>query len=121
MSFPPGQWRGTPDPFKGVKQLGRRSGDWLTPEQCSRILTGANGDDLRTRRDHAMLSILIGRGLRRSELVALETDHMQLRQGHRAIVDLVGKGGHVRTVPVPKWAKDSLDCWIAAAGIVRRA
>jgi site-specific recombinase XerC len=104
---------------KGVKQLGHRAGNWLTPEQCSQILTSSGGDDLCTRRDHAILSTLIGCGLRRSELVALEVDHIKLRQGHWAIVDLVGKGGHVRTVPVPQWVKESLDRWTQAAGIVK--
>ena len=27
------------------------------------------------------------------------------REGHWAIVDLVGKNGRVRTVPMPPWAK----------------
>jgi len=26
-------------------------------------------------------------------------------------VDLLGKGGHVRTVPVPDWVKQFLDEW----------
>jgi integrase len=30
---------------------------------------------------------------------------------------LVGKGGHVRTVPMPAWVKDATDAWTAAAGI----
>ena len=34
-----------------------------------------------------------------------------------AIVDLVGKGGHIRTVPVPEWVKSTIDLWVAAAGI----
>ena len=34
-----------------------------------------------------------------------------------AIVDLVGKGGHVRTVPVPDWVKQFLDEWFTAAKI----
>jgi site-specific recombinase XerD len=104
---------------KGVKQLGRRSGNWLSLEQCSQILNGVTGDDLRTKRDHALLSTLIGCGLRRSELVALDMNWMDLREGHWAIVDLVGKGGHVRTVPMPEWVKKSLDCWTSAAGIVK--
>ena len=32
-----------------------------------------------------------------------------------AIVDLVGKGGHIRTVPVPAWVKAIVDAWIDAA------
>jgi hypothetical protein len=32
-------------------------------------------------------------------------------------VDLVGKGGHIRTVPVPDWVKQTFDDWLAAAGV----
>ena len=27
------------------------------------------------------------------------------------------RGGHIRTVPVPKWVKETLDAWLTAAGI----
>ena len=63
--------------------------------------------------------MLLGCGLRRSELVQLDTDTIQTRQGHWAIVDLIGKGGHIRTVPVPLWAKQALDAWMVAAGITQ--
>jgi integrase len=55
----------------------------------------------------------------RAELAGLETDDIQTRQGHWAIVDLIGKGGHIRTVPIPQWTKQALDEWIASAGITR--
>ncbi|PYQ99633.1 MAG: integrase, partial [Acidobacteria bacterium] len=29
----------------------------------------------------------------------------------------LGKGGHVRTVPMPAWVKAAVDAWTAAAGI----
>jgi integrase len=61
--------------------------------------------------------MLLGCGLRRSELVGLDVEKIQVRQGHWVIVDLVGKGGHIRTVPMPQWVKKALDCWMAAAGI----
>jgi hypothetical protein len=64
-----------------------------------------------------MLAMLFGCGLRRSELAGLEVDDIQTRQGHWAIVDLIGKGGHVRTVPIPHWVKQALDEWISAAKI----
>jgi len=57
---------------KGVKQLGFRCGNWLTADECSKILTQTNGDTLRAKRHHAMLAMLMGCGLRRSEMVALE-------------------------------------------------
>src|SRR5271167_3377352 len=104
---------------KGVKQLGFRSGNWLTVEQCSQVLGLAAGPSLRAKRDSAMLAMLFGCGLRRSELVGLQLDEVQMRQGHWAIVDLIGKGGHIRTVPIPAWVKAALDEWIAEAGITR--
>jgi integrase len=67
--------------------------------------------DLRSARDLAMISVLVGCVLRRAELSALTVEDLQIRQGHWAIVDLVGKGGHVRTVPMPAWVKEAVDRW----------
>jgi site-specific recombinase XerD len=50
-----------------------------------------------------MLALLLGGGLRRRELTELTVDHFQRREDHWAIVDLIGKGGHVRTIPVDDW------------------
>jgi integrase len=47
----------------------------------------------------------------------LELDDIQRREDHWAIVDLTGKGGHVRTVPIPDWVKRIVDDWLASAGI----
>ena len=102
---------------KGVKQLGFRSGNWLSAEQSSEVLKHAYGDSLRAKRDYAMLAMLFACGFRRSELVGLEVDEIQMRQGHWAVVDLIGKGGHIRTVPIPEWVKAALDQWTKAAGV----
>jgi integrase len=102
---------------KGVKMLGARTGNWLTRDQAGLLLEKADGDDLRSLRDLAMISILLGCGLRRAELSALTVEDMQIRQGHWAIVDLVGKGGHVRTVPMPRWVKEAVDHWMAKAEV----
>jgi site-specific recombinase XerD len=102
---------------KGVKQLGFRSGNWLSPDQSSTVLNRAYGNTMRAKRDYAMLAMLFGCGFRRSELVGLEVDEIQIRQGHWAVVDLIGKGGHIRTVPIPEWLKAALNQWMAAAGV----
>jgi integrase len=62
---------------------------------------------------------LLACGLRRHEAVALRLEHLDQREGHWAIVDLKGKGGHVRTVPVPDWVMQELRVWLNAAGIDR--
>src|SRR5437016_12431893 len=102
---------------KGVKQLGHRSGNWLSLDQSSQVLNHACGDSLRAKRDYAMLAMLLGCGLRRSELASLETDEVQTRQSHWAIVDLIDQGGHISTVPIPQCTKHALDLWTSAAEI----
>jgi len=102
---------------KGVKQLGFRSGNWLSTEQSAEVLNRACGHSMRAKRDYAMLAMLFGCGFRRSELVGLEVDEIQMRQEHWAVVDLIGKGGHIRTVPIPEWVKAALDQWTAAARV----
>jgi len=64
-----------------------------------------------------MISGLVGCGLRRAELSALTVEDLQIRQGHWAIVDLVGKDGHVRTVPMPAWVKEAVDHWRGSAKV----
>lgn len=102
---------------KGVRRLGVRLGNWLTPEQGRRLLTRRTPTTPREFRDHAMLAVLLGCGLRRGELLALQLEWIQQREEHWVIADLVGKGGHVRTVPMPAWVKAAIDAWTAAASI----
>jgi integrase len=102
---------------KGVRRIGVRLGNWLTPEQGRRLLESATPSTARELRDHAMVAMLIGCGLRRAELLALSLESIQQREEHWVIADLVGKGGHVRTVPIPTWVKSTVDAWTAAAAI----
>src|SRR4030095_2878126 len=55
--------------------------------------------------------------LRREEAALLEFDHIQQRDGRWCIVDLVGKHGRVRTVPMPGSAKVDIDGWTVAGGL----
>jgi site-specific recombinase XerD len=102
---------------KGLKRLGQQVGNWLTTEEGQQLLGAVRTNALRGKRDAAMLGLLLGCGLRRSELANLEIERIQRRDGHWAIVDLVGKAGHVRTVPVTLWVKTAVDSWSSAAGI----
>jgi integrase len=102
---------------KGVRRIGVRLGNWLTADQGRSLLLNSHGDGLRSKRNYAILALLIGCGLRRGELLALSAASIQLREDHWVIVDLHGKAGHIRTVPVPLWAKEALDRWTEASGI----
>ncbi|MGO9256343.1 MAG: tyrosine-type recombinase/integrase [Bryobacteraceae bacterium] len=102
---------------KGVKKLGVRLGNWLTAEQGAGLWQAPDRERLKGKRDRALLSLLLACGLRRHEVAELNIDHLQQREGHWAIVDLSGKGGHVRTVPVPGWVYGELSARIEAAEI----
>jgi len=102
---------------KGVKKFGMRIGNWLTADQGKRLLAVFGGEDIRCRRDYAMIAVLLGCGLRRAEVAGLAVEDLQQREEHWVVADLVGKGGHVRTVPVPIWVKGALDRWLTAACI----
>lgn len=102
---------------KGAKKLGMRLGNWLTVEEARSLWQLPNVHSVKGKRDRAILAVLLGCGLRRRELVDLNFDHIQRREDHWAIVDLVGKGGHIRTVPMPDWVKQTIDDWLNAAQI----
>jgi integrase len=102
---------------KGVRRIGVRLGNWLTPEQGRRLLAQTDVGTPRARRDRAMLAMLIGCRLRRGELLTLTLESIQQREDHWVIADLVGKGRHVRTLPIPARVKTAVDEWTVAAGI----
>ena len=85
-----------------------RLGNWLTAEEARALWQLPNAHTLKGKRDRAILAIPLGCGLRRSELITLMFDHLQRREDHWAIVDLIGKGTHIRTVPIPDWVKETL-------------
>lgn len=103
--------------IKGVRSHGVRVGNWLSLQQAQALL---NTPDVATKkglRDRAMFAVLLGCGLRRSELAAMTMKHIQQRDGRWCIVDLVGKHGRVRTVPMPAWTKTAIDSWTSFAGV----
>ena len=102
---------------KGVKRLGRKIGNWLTRNQAQELVNAASRDSLRGLRDGAMLGLLLGCGLRRSEVVGLNPDQLQSREGRWVIVNLIGKGKRLRTIPVPSWSKELLDAWLRHSGV----
>jgi site-specific recombinase XerD len=72
---------------------------------------------LKEKRDRALLAVLLACGVGRHEAVDLDFGHIQQREEHWAIVDLKGKPGHTRTIPMPAWVKHVLDQWLRAANI----
>lgn len=101
----------------GVRQEGRRKGNWLSKEDAQRLLDAPDCDTLKGLRDRAIIAVLLGCALRRQEAASLLWSHIQMREGRPIIVDLVGKRNKMRSVPMPIWCKAALDNWRAGAGL----
>src|SRR5579872_2211454 len=102
---------------KSAKSVGIRMGNWLSVRQAQSLLNAPDVTTARGQRDRAILAVLLGCGLRRSEVAALTFAHVQQRDGRWCIVDLVGKHGRVRTAPMPTWVKVAVDAWAGPAGV----
>ncbi len=76
---------------KGAKRKGVRIGNWLSASQAEDLLLLPDAGSVKGKRDHALLGILVGAGLRRSEAAGLTFAHIQQRDGRWIIADLVGK------------------------------
>jgi site-specific recombinase XerD len=100
---------------KSAKSVGIRMGNWLSARQAQTLLNTPDITTLKGLRDRAILAVLLGCGLRRSEAANLTFTHLQQRDGRWCTVDLVGKHGRVRTVPMPAWVKVAIDTWTSAA------
>src|SRR5690242_3161618 len=102
---------------KSAKSVGVRTGNWLSLRQAQTLLSAPDVSTLKGLRDRAILAVLLGCGLRRSEVAAMTFAHIQQRDGRWCIVDLVGKHGRIRTAPMPAWVKVAIDAWTSAAGV----
>jgi integrase len=102
---------------RGPARRGVRTGNWLTKREAEQLLAAPAADTKQGQRDRAILAVLIGCGLRRDEAARLTFEHLQQRDGRWCVVDIIGKHGRVRTVPMPPWSKAAIDAWSAAAGL----
>ena len=101
----------------GVEKRGHRVGNWLMKDQANDLLNAPDPKTLTGLRDRAILALLLGCGLRRAELLRINMEDLQQREGRWVLPDMEGKGGRIRTVTVPAGVKTRIDAWLAAAGI----
>src|SRR5258708_6331275 len=102
---------------KSVKSTGIRVGNWLSQRQAQALLSAPDITTVRGLRDRSILAVLLGCGLRRSEVAALTFAHVQQRDGRWCIVDLVGKHGRIRTMPMPTWVRVAINAWTSAVDV----
>lgn len=102
---------------EGIKQDGKRLGNWLSKSQAQTLLDAPDTATVKGLRDKAIMAVLLGCGLRREECAGLTFEHIEQREGRWVIVDLVGKRNKMRSVPMPSWAKASVDAWAKVLGM----
>jgi integrase/recombinase XerD len=77
----------------------------LSPGEVERLIDAARGTQPRDLRDHALVELLYGAGLRVSEAVGLGRSGVDL---DTRLVQVVGKGGKERVVPIGRPAVEAL-------------
>jgi len=100
---------------RGTPYRGSRTGHWLTRNQAQDLLDLPPANTSKGLRDRVILAMLLGCGLRRDEMARVVLEQIQQVDGRWVIGNLLGKGGRVRTVAMPSWAKVVLDRWVVAA------
>lgn len=88
----------------------KRLPETLGVDQLNRLLAQPDDDPL-AHRDHAMMELLYGCGLRLSELTGLNLVDIDWQQ---QVLTVLGKGNKQRRVPFGKKALEALSTWITA-------
>ena len=104
------------DELSAPRVLGIRQGVRLTEDEIIEVLTKPDGT-LKGLRDRVAIELLFYAGLRRSEAASITKDQIQRIDGRPVIANLIGKGGRVRSVPIPAFVVEHIDAWMQAAGI----
>jgi site-specific recombinase XerC len=89
----------------------------LGPEQLTALLrTCSSGQDLESRRDHAILSIFVDAGIRLSECADLRYDPRDSEQSDvdldHGVLRVKGKGRRWRTVPIGRKTVRAIDRYL---------
>ena len=82
-----------------------REVEFLEEDEVERLLNAASGSDLKSLRDKAILELLFSAGLRVSELVSINRDRLDARNGELSVR---GKGDKIRVVFISETAKNAL-------------
>lgn len=107
------------DSIKSKRATGVRTGRWLSPAQSKALLQAPDRTTIAGKRDACVLALLLGCGLRRAEVCSVEIAQFRTvevevngtKTEKLLLTNLVGKGGRVRTVAVPDWARIAIEEW----------
>lgn len=83
--------------------------EFLDGDELDRLLQAANGSDIKSLRDRAILELLFSAGLRVSELININRDQLNIS---RQEFSVTGKGDKTRIVFVSDTAKEALEKYL---------
>jgi integrase/recombinase XerC len=104
-----GVMKSNPGADVAAPQVSRRLPGTLDADQMAQLLK-IEGNETDTVRDRAMLELFYSSGLRLAELTGLNLGDVDLVDG---TVRVTGKGSKTRIVPVGRFARESLNAWLA--------
>jgi len=112
----------THNPVKGVRRPKIESYEGKTPAlgdaEARHLMKLPEGEDLKPKRDRALLSLLLYHGLRREELSRLTVQDIHPRRGVPHL-RVHGKGGKVRHIPLHPGTQELLSEYLEASGHAR--
>ncbi len=88
----------------------------LSPEDCRRLLDAPNPAIPAGVRDRALLAVLAYSACRVGEVAKLKVGDYKLNAGHK-ILEVYGKGGKERRVPLHPEAFERIEIWLDVAGL----
>lgn len=100
-----------------IKTLGEPAGNWLDEAGVAELVSRPAADTLIGKRDRALLALMVGTGMRVDAVSRIQLAQFVEREDRTVILDSIGKGGKIITVPVHDLAADYTREWIAAAKI----
>lgn len=107
------------NPVHGVKRPKVETNEGKTPaladHQAKALLEAPDPTSLKGQRDRAILAVLLYHGLRREETAQLMVSDIQERRGIQHL-QIHGKGGKLRYVPLHPVAAERLHTYLEASG-----
>lgn len=83
--------------------------EFLDSDELDRLLRSANGSDIKSLRNRAILELLFSAGLRVSELISINRDQLNIS---RQEFSVTGKGDKIRIVFISDTAKEALEKYL---------
>lgn len=98
---------------KNIQSQGQKTGRWLSLEESRLLLSSPDMQTWVGCRDRAILALMLGGGLRRSEVANLRYDHLRKHNDVWVIENLLGKHNRTRTIPLQTWTAKAITRYLS--------